>query len=120
MTSGLLVSTEMKTADSRRSASMTGMTRAISSSSGAARGAGPRRLAADIDDGSALLDHPSRMAQRGVAIVEAAAVGKGIGRDIEHTHHHGSAEIDGPIPALPLRDGAHGERPPAVVPTIYS
>ena len=65
-------------------------------------GAGPRRLTADVDDGRALLDHArARGSSAALAVDEAAAIGKGIGRDVENAHHHGFAEIEDPIPALP-------------------
>ena len=103
MTSGLLVSTEMNIGDSRRNASMTGIdTRELFVERGGC-GAGPRRLTTDVDDGRALLDHAARVGQRRVALAEAATVGEGIRRDVEHAHHHGSAEIEDPIPALPVR-----------------
>ena len=53
-------------------------------------------------------------AQRRVGREELAAVGEGIGRDVEHAHDHGRAEIERAIPALPAGDGAaHDVTPPA-------
>ena len=91
MTSGLLVSTEMNTSDSRRSASMTGTTRAQFLVESRRARAGTRGFAADVDDRGALLDHAPRVRERRGGREEPAAVGEGIGRDVEHAHDHGRA-----------------------------
>src|SRR5436190_7284961 len=70
-------------------------------------GAGARRLTANVDDGGALFDHAARMRQGDAALDEATAIGKGIGRDVEYAHHHGSTEIEVPIPALPMSGRCH-------------
>ncbi len=54
----------------------------------------PRRLAADVDQAGALLDHAQRMRDGRFAVCEAAAIREGIGRDIEHAHDSGNGEVE--------------------------
>ena len=49
--------------------------------------AGPRRLAADVQDGGAGPDQRMRLRNGLVRRPEAAAVGKGIRRDVQDAHH---------------------------------
>src|SRR5437016_516040 len=49
-------------------------------------GARARRFAADVDDVGALLGDPARMRNGRFRIEEAAAVGEGVGRDVDHAH----------------------------------
>ena len=46
----------------------------------------------------------ARVLERRAAIAETAAVGEGIGRDVEHAHDHGYAEIEDSIAAPPAGD----------------
>ncbi len=52
---------------------------------GAAVGAG--RFGADIQNVGTLRDHPARLVEGGRWIEKTAAVGKGVGGDVEHAHH---------------------------------
>ena len=65
---------------------MTGSTRRSSSSAGTGSAPGPRRLAADVEDVRALVDHPQPVVDRRAGIEAHAAVGKRIRRDVEDPH----------------------------------
>ena len=73
---------------------------------------GARGFAAHVDDARAFGDHAARLRQRRGTVREPAAIGEGIGCDVQDTHHHGRAEIEDSIPALPLGGVIH-RRPPA-------
>ena len=64
------------------------------------RGAGARGLAADVDDRGALLDEPARVADGRRVVVERAAVGERVGRDVDHAHdlERRHARMDGNEP----------------------
>ena len=49
--------------------------------------AGPRRLAADVDDRRALREHPPRRSGRDVRVEVHAAVGERVGRHVDDAHH---------------------------------
>ena len=98
MTSGLLVSTETGTAvrDARRS--MTGMTRASSSS--ADTGAAPGRVDSPPTSTIAApsVDHALGPRHRGIDARVPAAVGEGIRGDVQHAHDVRLGEVeDGPV-----------------------
>jgi hypothetical protein len=50
-------------------------------------GARPRRLAADVDDRGALVEHPPRGRDSRRRLEMNAAVGERVRRDVEHAHH---------------------------------
>ncbi len=52
-------------------------------------GTGPCRFAADIDDRGAVADHGFGLRDGGIGAIEAAAIGKAVGRDVEHPHDDG-------------------------------
>ena len=54
---------------------------------GHACGTGARRLPADVDDRSSVLDHTARRRGRNVRIEMDSAVGERVGRDVHDTHH---------------------------------
>jgi hypothetical protein len=56
--------------------------------------AGPGRLATDIEDRGARLQHLLGVPQGSVDRAIAAAVGKRIGGDIEHPHHQGAHQTE--------------------------
>ena len=51
-----------------------------------------RRLAADVDDGGALLDHAQSGRDRGLPFEVLAAVREGVWRDVENAHDGGDVE----------------------------
>ncbi len=53
---------------------------------------GTSRLRADIQDVGALRDHPAGLVDGDRGIEKAAAVRKGVGRDVEHAHHDRPSE----------------------------
>src|SRR6266545_2303055 len=87
ITAGLHVSA-LTGAPSAAIFSIRGTTRWISSRSGV--GAAPG--AVDVDDVCAVVDHFSGMVERGGRIEKAAAVGEGIGSDVEDAHDQGAVE----------------------------
>ena len=93
MSSGLRVSTEIGTPQPA-SASSTGSTRRRSSSSATGIAPGPRRLAADVEDIRAFGDQRPRVRDCGAHAGVAAAVGKGIGRDVDDAHDEGPVECE--------------------------
>ena len=54
---------------------------------GDALGAGPRRLAADVEDRSALVEHPPARCGGSRRLEVDAAVREGVGRDVDDAHH---------------------------------
>ena len=54
--------------------------------------AGPRRLAADVHDRRAFLDHPASRRRRGVRIQVRAAVREAVGRHVHDPHHGGALQ----------------------------
>ena len=59
------------------------------------RRAGPRRLAADVDDVGAVRDHRERVGDRDVGIESRAAVGERIRRDVDDAHdERARAEVE--------------------------
>ncbi len=94
MTSGLLVSTEMTTRPARASSSTTRDHPAQLLLHAHRCGAGTGGLAADINDGGAIVNHRLRMLHCLSETQVAATVGEGIGRDIEHAHHPGQCQIE--------------------------
>ena len=89
-TSGLIVSTEMRTPRSAAgrpaSASTTGTTRPSSTSAGTGLGAGTGGLAAHVDHVGTLGDHGEAVGDGRVEGVVEAAVGEGVRRDVEDPH----------------------------------
>ena len=69
------------------SCSSTGTTRRSSSSTETRLGAGPRRLAADVDDRRALVQHPPRARDRVVRVEVDAGVRERVRRDVDDAHH---------------------------------
>src|SRR6185436_7997627 len=65
---------------------------------GGRRGAGARRLAADVDDRGAVVEHLVGMVQRALAVGVAATVVERVRGDVEHAHHARPVERD-PVPA---------------------
>ena len=94
ITSGLVVSTE--TGQPRPSAAAQHRQHARELVVGAdRRGAGPGRLAADVEDVGALRRPAARSARsRAPASMSAAAVGERIGRDVDDAHHARPRQVD--------------------------
>src|SRR5688572_5302244 len=63
-------------------------------------GAWPRRLAAQVDDVRAFSGETARVSDRLVGAQEAAAVGKGIRRDVHYAHQQGLLQIKKKSPGL--------------------
>ena len=53
-------------------------------------GAGPGRLAADVEQVGARGHEGQAVRDRGVGVEEAAAVGERVGRDVHDAHHRGA------------------------------
>ena len=62
------------------------------------------RLSAHIEYAGPLSDHGSCAFQRGVTMRIAPAVRKGVRRDIEYPHHHGTAQVDDTIETTPIHE----------------
>jgi len=63
-------------------------------------GSGPGRLAADVHDRGALVEHPPRVRDGDLGPHEAAAVGEAVGRDVEDAHDLWLVEPDRPCAKL--------------------
>ena len=99
MTSGLLVSTETMASERATSASITGSDPVQFLLDADRRRTGPRRLAADVDDGRPLLAHAQARINGGCAGEMPAAVGKRVGRDVQHAHDGRYGEVESPVAA---------------------
>jgi len=55
-------------------------------------GAGPGRLAPDVDDVGTVVDEPAGLRDRGLGLEPAPAVAERVGRDVEHAPHLGPLE----------------------------
>ena len=64
------------------------------------RGAGPGRLAADVDDRRAVRGHAFGLRERRRQVEKTAAVGKRVGRDVQDAHDHGCVEVEREAAAL--------------------
>src|SRR6185436_4583493 len=80
------------------------------------RGARAARFAADIEDMRAVLDQAVGVRDGRLRILEAAAVGKGIGRDVHHAHDQRTTEREGKPPALQLHAAGVGAVSPCAPP----
>ncbi len=73
---------------------MTGRMRVCSSSGGEGSGVGACGFAADVEDGGACVEHGEGLGEGSLGGVlggvEVAAVGEGVGRDVEDAHDDGS------------------------------
>ena len=84
-TAALVVSIDTRT--SPASASMTGITRRSSSSTGHRLGAGPGGLPAHVDDVGPLGDHLAALRDGPPGLEPPPAVGERVGGDVEDPHH---------------------------------
>ena len=58
------------------------------------RGAGTRRLPADVDDAGALLHHAAGMGERFVQTLMRSPVGERIGRNVQDAHQRGHLGVE--------------------------
>ena len=73
---------------------------------GHGRGSGPRRFAADVDEIGAVVPHLPRVRERALPLDIAAAIGKGVRRDVEDAHHERARELEREAPAAKNRGGS--------------
>ena len=75
------------------------------------RGIGASGFASDVEDVGAFVEHGEGLGEGALGLVgdgvEVAAVGEGVGGDVEDAHDEGSvAEREGAGSELPVEDGA--------------